>query len=349
MAEEYNLEGLRTASSRSIDDVQDKFTDVLDNDFLVRVARMASTSHSITPLRNAIRISIDSLGDIDTILQSALDDIGDLVMPERPEELSETVDRDREHVFLSDRLDTLAVLANDVYTQEIGNTGYSYDGMPADKIEALSFALYSTGYDQEEDNLKEDVDTLAGKWASDGYESAPGALSYGVAKMINAFDAKIDSGIGSPTALLAKSIQENIQWAFENGIAIEKLHMDFAEKSTRFKYEHISAIVKAYLGEIEKIGMEINLPIQNINTILDAAATDTSVAKKEVELTLDRELAHFTNWAVAASAKASAGVGLLKKQAEIIGSTVDGYTGLFSSYGNLFSGVTVQEQSVEED
>lgn len=344
---EYNLEGLRSDVTSYIDGVRDSLESVLDNDFLVRVANWIDTDNSLGSIRNAIDISVDSLGDVETLLQSVIDNVSTSNLPERPSELSETIVRDKEHVFLSDRLDSLTALAKDVYTQEIGNTGYAYDNMVSNKIEAISNAIYEKGYDIAEDDLSVTVDRLAAKWAADGYSIAPSALSFDIAQMINEFDAKIESSINSPASMLASAIQENIQWAFENGISIEKLHMEFAVQSTKFKQEQISGIVKAYIGEIEKVQMEIGLPLKNIATILKAAETDNSVNITETELKLDRELGDLAAVISGIGIRHNADAGLLKRKSEIIAGTADGYIGLFSTLGSLFTGVTVQEQQVD--
>ena len=347
--EEYDLSGLREKVSDSVDDAKNDFTDALDSNFLSRVIGMANTSH-ILDLRNTIEISINSLDEIETKLQQSIDAIGTIItIPDKPDELTTPIDRETEHVFLSERLDSLSGMLSDVYTEAVGNSGYSYENMPSNKIEAISNAIYTKGYDIDEANLKVEVDDLASSWASDGYDVAPGALSFGIAKMLKSFDEKIEGRLNSPASMLSRAIQDNVQWAFENGISIEKLHMGFTESATKFKFDHVNAIIKSYLGEIEKIRMEVGIPIKNIDMILRAAKTDMYADTSQIELELDKELTLLTNKISAVSTKSSTDAGLLKLEADVLAGTVDGYVGLFSTYGSMFSGITVQEQSVEEE
>ena len=347
MASEYNLSNLRTNVTDYVASVESDFLAAIDNDFITHVADSINFNHLLGSWREPIPIVIESLSGIETALQNALDNIVDYEMPEKPSELDEDIERDVEHVFESDNLDNMESLFSDVYNQSIGNSGYSYDGMPLDKISAISTAMYTKDLDVDLLDLDRGIDGLANKWAADGYDMPPGALSFGMSEMIAAFDKQRESGFNSPATMLANAIQDNIQSAYENGISIEKLHMEFAKKYTAFKYEKIDAVIKAYLGEIDKVKMEMRAPVMNISSILKAAQTDTNMSIEEVKLSLDRELNHLNNWVTTSGNKISTEADVLRMKAEIIEQATNGYIALFSTYGSLFSGVNIQEQSVE--
>jgi len=349
MANEYDLQALSQSVGNDIADLKDDFLDSLDLRFLQNVISLTDTDNRLGTWRTPISIVIDSLEEVSTLLQEAVDSIIEFNIPERPAELDDPVERDREHVFESDQLDEMAGYFEDIYTQSVGNSGYSYQDMPTDKIAAISKAVLTKEYELDSDDLEKKVDILASKWANDGYESAPGALSFDVAVAITEFDRIRKGKENTPAKLLADAIQRNIQSAFESGISIEKLHMDFARRFTEFKYQKIEAIIAAYIGEIEKVQMEMRGQVLGISSILKAAEVDSAVNMQEVKLTLDRELNHLQNWVSAVRSKASADAGLLKQQISTLEQSTDGYIGLFSSYGSLFGGINIQEQAVESE
>lgn len=349
MATEYDLAALSSDVSSYVESVKDDFLDSLDSAFLERVMRMVDTSNNLGHYRNAIDITINSLDDVENILQEAIANITSFTIPPKPDSLTEGIDRDVDHVFISDQLDDLSSHFEAIYTSPVGNSGYTYDSAPDDNIDAISTALFSNGYELDSDSLEKDIDEIASQWASDGYELAPGALSYSVAKAINEFDKARQSKVQTPTSMLATAIQDNIQSAFENGISIEKLHIGFAKRYTQFKYDKLEAEIKAYIGEIDKIQMEIEAPVLSIKSILKAAQVDNDLDIEEMKLTLDAELNHLKNWVSAVLSRASTNIDLLTKQAAILEHTTQGFIGLFSTYGSMFTGVNIQEQAVKEE
>ncbi len=349
MANEYDLRSLSETVGSEIEDVKDDFLDSLDLRFLQHVIDFADTDHLLGGYHDPIDIVINSLDSVETLLQEAINGIIDFDIPEKPQEFNESIEREVEHVFESEQLDQMSEYFSIIYNQPLGNSGYSYPDMPTDKIGAISKALLTQEYDLDADNLDKKVDIIAAKWAADGYDTAPGALSFDIAVAITEFDKTRKSKETTPTVLLAQAIQQNIQSAYESGISIEKLHMEFATKYTNFKYEKIESIIKAYIGEIEKIQIEMKGQTLSIGSILKAAQVDNSVNIDEVRLNLDRELNHLQNWVSIVGSKAITDAGLLKQQIATIEQATDGYIGLFSSYGSLFSGINIQEQAAESE
>lgn len=347
MSSEYNIDQLSKDVFKYAAKTKNDFLYSLEEGFTDRVADSIDADHILGRWRDPIAIVVGNLSGIDSALQDALDLMLTFDIPPLPDELEDDIVRDLGHVFESDQLDQMSDMFADVYNQSIGNSGYSYDGMPADKISAISTALYTKGFDTDAADLERDVDTVANHWSSDGYDVAPGALSFDVSELIAKFDRSRESRNTSPASMLANAIQSNIQTAYENGYSIEALHVDFTIKFNNAKYERVDALIKAYIGEVEKIQMEIRASTINISHILKAANVDTKRSIEEVKLNLDRELGHLQSWVSVSGKQISTRADVLNERIKLIEQTTTGYLSLFGTYASMFGAVAIQEQSVK--
>ncbi len=331
------MEDLREEVLRSVEE---------DESFLNNYERIIVPNPRDT-FRNAINISIDSIDTINTLLQNSLETVISYQMPEKPAILTSEIIREDGHVFDEDRLKETAAALRNVYSSIEQNSGYSFSN--GSITEAIQEAMYSIGYDIQKEELKAEVNSMAYRWAADGYEQAPGSLSFEISEAVNKMNQDRTERTSDVFGSLAKIVQSNAQWAFENGVAIEKLHMDFAAEHSKLQFIAIENATKAYVAEIEKIKSEIKAPILNVASIVKAARIDNTSSKAEQELKLKDAINNLNTYVSTYGARISGEAEYVGQKISVSENIAKAYAAIFDTYGSLFTGVAIEEQSVDEE
>lgn len=274
-------------------------------------------------------------------LADDLEDAG-FDLPQKPSALNNlNIDKYRRHVFEDTRLDGFEDKLNAIYSGFTTPTAYRFNTETLE--EAIQTAFYQYQYDRDEEDLRTAIEQEAAEWAEDGYCLAPGAMAYEVSQKINAFDRQRTEKTEDVFNGLAQTVQKNIQWSIENGVAIEQLHMDFAIKYSELSKTFIDSAVDAYIAEIEKRIDEQRAQLMKIDELVKAHGLDTRADIKKHELELSERTARLAAYVGGFNAYISNEAGLIQEKIKLAQNIANGYGGIFASYGSKFSGVTYEE------
>lgn len=341
------MSSYETASSDLLD-AQHNLENALDNEIrgISNIKSYVHPSHHLQFV-DPINITIESLDDFKTLLEEQITEF-EYLIPEMPEEITEGVDRDKEHVFEAAQLDALAAILDQEYNVQLQTHGFSIDGAHT-PAEAIQIAMAESGLKVLEDETRDTIDNKAIEWASAGYELAPGALSYDIANIVHEFDKRSNSQASAASAKIANMIQANHQSAFENGMQIEDLHMQFARAFTQFKYKKIEASIRAYTAEIEKIEMEMKAPTNAIKSIIKAAGVENVIITSTQGKALEVAMAELSSWVKSASASFKSTASYHASEVGLAIHIAEGYGSILNSYSSLFTDIALEELSAETE
>jgi len=334
-----NLSGWQQGLATKIAAAKSDFLDALSDDENFIDAYQSEITPS--PKNTYTDPLVIALADIDAIQESL--DTATFVLPDLPPALANPdTQKYKDHVFYDQKLDDMEAKAASFFSGFDRMSGFSFSA--EDLQTAVQDALYSYEYELDEEDLKTKLDGDAFRWAADGYEKAPGAMSYQMAQSIAAFDRERTNKTRTTFGQLAETIQQNMQWSYENGIAIERLHMDFAIKYSEMSKQLIEASIDAYIAEIDKRKQELFAQLKKSDDLVRALRIDVTADIKELELELNennaRLSASISNFAQYISARAS----LIQDQIAMANNIKDGYEAIFSTYGAAFIGVSYEKQ-----
>lgn len=262
-------------------------------------------------------------------------------LPDKPAALlNGNIERHRTHIFSDARLDGFERALNAIYGKVQVPSAYSINARPLS--EQVQAAMYDYHYRRDREVLVDQIDTLANEWAGDGYNMAPGALGYGVSQLVNDHDLRRTETTAEIFKELATLVQRNIQYAFEHGISIEALHMDFTIEYSEVTKTYIEASVDAYIAEIEKRIAEHRAGLMRFDTLLKAISLDSEADIKKHELELRENQARLSAFVSATNQLIEADASKIIEQLRLATNLSEGYGGLFASYGSIFTGVSYE-------
>lgn len=281
-----------------------------------------------------------NLNPVDELI-NALGDV-DFVMPSKPSELNNArIDRYKTHIFDDWRLDLLENKFNSLYSGFTAPTAYELQsGSLNEQIQA---AFYDYQYDRDKEQIIHEIDEEASAWAADGYRAVPGAMSYNISQRVNQFDRQRQERTSSVFAQLAQTAQSNIQKSIENGVKIEDLHMDFAIQYSEMSKLFIQSAIDAYLAEINKRLSEQKAQISKIGYLVKSIGLDTEADIEKNKLELAERNARLDAYISATNSFIEQQAGTVVEQLRLAANIAEGYGGLFSSYGSLFTGISYEE------
>ena len=341
---EYNLSELSSSSSSAVKSAQDEYLGIVDNKTLLNVLNYFNPDNELDYVEE-LKISVNSLGDLSTLLDNSISEIASYQLPDRPSELDDEITKDKSAVFMDARLDALQDGLYNLYSVTASG-GFTLTGFDTE-LDAYLDGVAKLNYETEKKDLEIEIDNAAIAWSADGYEEAPGALSHQVGRLLLAFDKARKEYRNTLVPSIIDTVQENIRKSYEAGLSIEKLHMEFAKRYTDFKYKKMNALIDAYVAEIEKVTREIGAQRTNIAAIVKGLQSDLYVEKKKAANDLKKNISDLKGWQQAKAIEISAEVSKVKLEVGVLQETTQAYAAMFSSYANLFSGVNIVEQAVE--
>jgi hypothetical protein len=287
--------------------------------------------------RPQMLIALDRVDDLKSELGKA-----DFDLPNKPSEMDpDNIERHKRHVFDDSRLDGFEAKLKSVYDGFKAPTAYQFSNQSLE--EAIQSAFYDYQYHRDLDALEGRIDDIAAQWAADGYEMAPGSMGNAIAEEANAFDRKRSDQTQGVFGDLAQTVQQNIQWSIENGFKIEDLHMDFAIKYSELSKVFIQSSVDAYIAEIEKRLAEQRAQIDLIKAQTKSMDLDVKADITKHKLELSERTARLAAYTQATNTFMDTEAGSIIEELKLAANIAEGYGGIFSSYGSLFTGISYEE------
>lgn len=307
-------------------------------DFETSLNRVQDVIEDIDWNKQHASVLIDEVGTVtfdsyNSVLE-ALKDVDLVITPTRT--LLETdIDKSKKHVFESTSLDSAeAQIVNIINTAGAG------------EMKNLTGVYLS--------NAMRDA-LVAGQRASDGrdHNDAHTLLSRYVSANTLANEAWIDAQYARKLADRDRNIfttlfsmaQENVKWAYGQGISIEQLHESFTARYNRLFLDITAANIAAYKAEV-----------QGQISKFEANLKELAAQMKVEELKLSKE---STEWSLKVEQANSRLGEFVKEYAGVIGTNsnlmstrisggknvADGYKNIYSAYSSLYSGVSLSNSS----
>lgn len=287
--------------------------------------------------RPEMLIALERIDDLKGALGKA-----DFDLPNKPSEMDpDKIERHKRHVFDDSRLDGFEEKLKSVYDGFKAPTAFQFSNQSIE--EAIQSAFYDYHYDRDKEALSRKVDDIAAQWAADGYEMAPGSMGHAISEEANAFDRQRSDQTKGIFGDLAQTVQQNIQWSIENGFKIEDLHMDFAIKYSELSKVFIQSSVDAYIAEIEKRLAEQRAQIDLIKAQTKSMGLDVKADITKHKLELSERTARLAAYTQATNTFMDTEAGSIIEELKLAQNIAEGYGGIFSSYGSLFTGISYEE------
>lgn len=288
--------------------------------------------------KGAMEIAIKPVDD----LMSELGNI-DFALPRKPAEMStDNIERYKVHVFDDQRLDAFESKLSGIFSNLSTPNAFVF-GNYGSTAEGIQAAFYDYQYKRDLEDVEDSIDDLASAWAAEGYLAAPGAFGHEVAAKLNEFDRGRVGKTENVFSDLANVVQKNIQWSIENGVKIETLHMDFAIKYSELSKVFVQSAVDAYIAEIDKRLSEQKAQTLKIDALVKSMALDVKVDIAKNELELKERTERLNSFTQATNTYIDNGAGNIIEELRLAANISEGYGGIFSSYGSLFTGISYEE------
>jgi len=292
------------------------------------------------PFKPWANIFLDPVDELSSAFRKA-----SFELPEKPGILDGDykLDKYRVHVFSDIRLDSFEDRLNGIYSNFTPGTDYSISTVTGTLAEQVVEATMEKGYDRDIEDLTTAMDAEANDWAAEGYTRAPGALAYELSELADRFDRDHFNRTEAVFGSMAQICQKNIQDAFENGISIEDLHMDFAIAYSELSKVFIGSQVDAYVAEIDKRVKEHKAQLALLGEYYRAIGLDTEADIKKHELELSLRTEGLNAFIDATNSFIDSKANLIMEQIKLAQNVAEGFGGIFASYGSLFTGVSYEE------
>lgn len=287
--------------------------------------------------RGALTIELEPVDDLLAELSKVK-----FIMPDKPSEMdADNIERHKRHVFDDSRLDGFESKLKAVYSAFQSPTAFQFNDESL--TDAIQTAFYDYQYDRDKEALESRIDEIAAQWAADGYMMAPGAMGSDIADAANDFDKDRAGKTENVFRELAQTVQENIQNSIEQGRAIEDLHMDFAIKYSELSKVFVQSAVDAYIAEIEKRMDEQRAQMSIIDSLTKSIGLDVKADITKHELELKERTARLAAYTQATNTYIDTQAGSIIEELRLAANIAEGYGGIFSSYGSLFTGISYEE------
>ena len=257
----------------------------------------------------------------------------------RESKLLETgIDKHIVHVFEADSLDLMEAKVVAMVSAAGSGEMKNLSGV------ALSDAMRSTlisGQDNYDGQIRNDAISLIGRY--------PTANTFGNTVWISEqLDRKaIDRGRNIYSTLF-KLAQENVVWAYQQGIEIEKLHANFTARYNRLYLDMTAANIAAYKAEVRGNIAEFEAKLEEIAAQMMIEELKYSKDSTEWELRVQQYNARLQEYVKEYTGKISTNKDRMATR--IIGgkNIADGYKSIYSAYSSQYSGVSLSNSTAEE-
>jgi hypothetical protein len=210
----------------------------------------------------------------------------------------------------------------------------------------LQEAMYNYQRTNDVRDLEFELDALDGKWAADGYVLPPDALVHNRSWLIARFDEKRTDRTRNIYSEISKLAQQNVQWAYENGIKIEALHSDFAIQYAKIYKDIIDAIVTIYKTDVEMALARLDAEIKHLNADIEIAKLNITHDDVEMKLKVEQSLSRFKTYVDAYNTAIGANVNTVNSRITAATNIAEGYKAIFNAHGGQYTGISLETKKV---
>jgi hypothetical protein len=330
-----NLQALETQTSAELNKLKSEFASKLDTiqGFVDSFTEEGGVPGAYTDAVSITIASVDSL-------QSALDGIT-FNTPNRPAGLeANQPEKYKTHVWEAWQIDGLENKLMNIV--QISDTGILKELSAVNITTDFQEALYNYQRTNDIRDLEYELDVLDGKWAADGYVLPPDALVHNRSWLVARFDEKRTDRTRNIFSEIAKLAQQNVQWAYENGIKIEQLHADFAIQYAKIFKDIIEAIVAVYKADVEIAIAQLEAEIKKLQAEIEVAKLEISRDETEMKLKVDQANSRLGSFVSAYGASIQANTTNTGHRITAATNVANGYQAIFSAWGGRYTGLNVQ-------
>jgi hypothetical protein len=285
---------------------------------------------------DAIDITVKGVDDISAYLNNI-----NFIAPPRPAGLDSTQpEKFKTHVYEAWQLDGLETKLMNIVTN--ADTGTLKElagvGVPI----GLQEAMYQYQVDVDRQDLEYELDILDGKWAQDGYVLPPDALVHNRAWLTERYSQKRTDRTRNVYAEITKLAQQNVQWAYENGIKVEQLHSSFAIEYSKIFKDVIDAIVTVYKADVEIAITQMEVAIKQLTARIDVAKLEIGRDEAAMKLEIDQANNRLSNHVQAYHASIATNADITKSRIGAATNVATGYQSMFNSQATQFTDINLE-------
>jgi hypothetical protein len=142
--------------------------------------------------------------------------------------------------------------------------------------------------------------------------------------------------------------QDNVQWAFQNGISIELMHEKFTARYNGLYMDLTSANIAAYRAETKANITDFEAQLTEIDAKMTIEALQFDVESKEWALKIEQANSRMAAYLTEYKGKLSRNLKMVNTR--MIGgkNVADGYKSIFSMWSGRFSGVSLSNSQETE-
>ena len=236
---------------------------------------------------------------------------------------AETYERYRAHVWQGTNLDELQAKAMEWINS--GGVGISQD---------VQDAIFNQGRERDLQTLRDELDLAGARTGARGFRYANSMTRTLQNQALERYSYKKTDLSREIVKTIADLAQKNVQFAFQEDVAIEGLHADFAIKFAdllrninrdtldRFKIEQDARIVE-FEGELKRFGLGVEIDLKNATLSADHQSRLLETWKTHVGILTDRGKAQILQSEEASRVKLTAA----EKLADVYSTTIQNLTG----------------------
>ena len=247
------------------------------------------------------------------------------------------------HVFKEARLDSMQTIM-DTFIQSFTKTKGDDTGIA---INRLTDSMYNLGYELDKDDTIIELASLANRWCADGYLMVPDAMVYDSSLVIAGLDKKRTSATQDVFNKIGNLLQQNMQWGFENAIAIEHIHADFTLQFVDAIKMTVKTAVECYIAEIDKRGKDLEVQLKKLEMALKVNKRDYAKDKSILTIKEQDVMSRFSAEYKLFIDQQKALADLTSEKIKQATNVATGYQAIVQTYSNLFSGVSLETNKIK--
>lgn len=182
---------------------------------------------------------------------------------------ADEIEKYRKHVWEDTHLDTL--LATVMAYAESG-------GLPT---QAMQDAIFDQDRERKQRALNDSLDIIKAQTSSRGFKYANGQTNAAMLDLMQKHQMDLENQSREITKLCEEWARQNFQFAIQQGISIEQLHMDFAYKYSAISREFYATLLSAVL---EKYRTQMQMELEKLEANVKAVMTRAEAYKANADI-----------------------------------------------------------------
>jgi len=288
-----------------------------------------------------LKMRTDTLiGEIGEVTFDNYDSVFDLVnnikfSPVTQRDLVETdIEKSKKHVFVSPSLDA----AEASIVEITNNGGGDFKNLSGVYVSDAVREALIRGERLADGRDHNDILTLLAKYVS---SDQSGNLAWIEEQYIHKL-ADRDRNVFTTLLTMA---QANVEWAFKNGVAIERLHESFTARYNRLYLDLTAANISAYQAEVKGNIAELEGQLKEIDAIMTVEALQFEAESTEWGLKIDQANSRMNEYVKEYAGKMSRNLKMINTRMVGGKNVADGYKSIYSAYSSQYSGVSLSNSS----